>query len=85
MAVELRNVLGADLGLDRPLPATLVFDYPTIDAIVNYVASEAFGGNGSAFDGDGMQELIGRQLEGLSEDEAEAMLLEELAAIDEDG
>jgi hypothetical protein len=31
MAVELRNVLGASIA--RTLPATLLFDYPTIDAL----------------------------------------------------
>jgi hypothetical protein len=41
MAVELRNLLGAGLGLARPLPATLVFDYPTIRAIAGYLADEA--------------------------------------------
>jgi myxalamid-type polyketide synthase MxaB len=40
MAVELRNVIGAGLGLKRTLPATLVFDYPTVEAITNYLLSE---------------------------------------------
>src|SRR5262249_21072336 len=35
MAVELRNQLARQL--QRPLPATLAFDYPTIHAIVNYI------------------------------------------------
>jgi polyketide synthase 12/myxalamid-type polyketide synthase MxaB len=38
MAVELRNSLGA--ALDRHLPATLLFDYPTISAVSNYLADE---------------------------------------------
>jgi polyketide synthase 12/myxalamid-type polyketide synthase MxaB len=33
MAVELRNLLRADLDLGTPLTATLVFDHPTIEAI----------------------------------------------------
>ena len=43
MAVELRNLLGAALGSGRPLPATLVFDYPTVDAIAGYLADEVLG------------------------------------------
>ncbi len=35
MAVELRNVLGNMLG--KPLPATIIFDYPTIDALTDYL------------------------------------------------
>jgi acyl carrier protein len=37
MAVELRNVLSQRLGLKRPLPATLVFDYPSIQAMADYL------------------------------------------------
>jgi len=40
MAVELRNLLGAGLHLKRALPATLVFDYPTVPAITTYLARE---------------------------------------------
>jgi polyene macrolide polyketide synthase len=40
-AVELRNMLQRDLG--KSFPATLVFDCPTIDAVVEYVATEVFG------------------------------------------
>jgi hypothetical protein len=42
MAVQLRNQLGAGLGLDRPLPATLMFDYPTIDSITSYLSGIVF-------------------------------------------
>jgi len=37
MAVQLRNQLGAGLALDKPLPATLMFDQPTIDALAGYL------------------------------------------------
>jgi acyl transferase domain-containing protein/NADPH:quinone reductase-like Zn-dependent oxidoreductase/SAM-dependent methyltransferase/acyl carrier protein len=40
MAVELRSLLTAELGLARSLPATLVFDYPTIAALTTYLAEE---------------------------------------------
>jgi hypothetical protein len=37
MAVQLRNQLGMGIGAERPLPATLMFDYPTIDAIAEHL------------------------------------------------
>ena len=37
MAVQLRSQLGRDLALADPLPATLMFDHPTIDAIAAYL------------------------------------------------
>jgi acyl transferase domain-containing protein/NADPH:quinone reductase-like Zn-dependent oxidoreductase len=40
MAVELRNLLGSSLDLKRPLPVTLVYDYPTVLAINEYLAQE---------------------------------------------
>lgn len=38
MAVQLRNGLLRALGLAKPLPATLMFDHPTIEAIAAYLA-----------------------------------------------
>lgn len=42
MAVEVRNILGADLGLDRPLPASLVFDHPSVDALADHLGALLF-------------------------------------------
>ncbi|HET9171125.1 MAG TPA: acyltransferase domain-containing protein, partial [Actinospica sp.] len=42
-AVELRNQLGTTLG--ERLPATLIFDYPTPDALAAYLAGRASGGS----------------------------------------
>jgi SAM-dependent methyltransferase len=37
MAVQLRNALGTALALERPLPSTLMFDYPTIDTMAAFL------------------------------------------------
>ena len=39
MAVQLRNELSSGLGLDRPLPATLIFDRPTINSLSTYLSA----------------------------------------------
>jgi acyl carrier protein len=39
-AVELRNILSSHLNLQRSLPATLVFDYPTINALTDHLAQD---------------------------------------------
>lgn len=37
MAIELRDWLATGLAIATPLPATLMFDYPTIDAIAGHL------------------------------------------------
>jgi NAD(P)-dependent dehydrogenase (short-subunit alcohol dehydrogenase family)/acyl carrier protein len=41
LAVELRNTLGKAVG--RTLPATLLFDYPTIETLTEYFLTDVFG------------------------------------------
>src|SRR5262249_51578794 len=40
MAVELRNALSRELELSQTLPATLIFDYPNVEGIAEYLASQ---------------------------------------------
>jgi hypothetical protein len=78
MAVELRNTLARATGL--PLPATLLFDYPTLEALAGQLARvlgleepEAPEGRAAAPARSGADALAA-----LSDDEAEQLLLEEL-------
>jgi NADPH:quinone reductase-like Zn-dependent oxidoreductase len=86
MAVELRNRLGSGLGFKQKLPATLVFDYPTVEALVRFLTQElSRTETGSA---DTRPETIMApdstlvealaELEQLSDEEAEALLFSEL-------
>jgi len=45
MAVELRNALGTAVG--QVLPATLLFDHPSVEALVRYLAGEVLGLRGA--------------------------------------
>jgi hypothetical protein len=87
MAVELRDRLVRGLGLERSLPATLVFDHPTIEAVARYLqdvmrtgAPPGFasaGDDGAAATAAARADEVAR----LSEDEAEALLLKTLAGL----
>jgi NADPH:quinone reductase-like Zn-dependent oxidoreductase/acyl carrier protein len=85
MAVELRNAVGAALG--RPQPATLLFDHPTTDTLVEHLLAlvEASAGPtddpGATADPNGgppAADTDDIDVAALTEQEAEALLLAEL-------
>jgi acyl transferase domain-containing protein/protein-L-isoaspartate O-methyltransferase len=80
MAVELRTLLGAGLELPRALPATLAFDYPSIEAIAAFLDREVFGA-GPGVPVDGPAQVDPTDVAELSDDEAELLLLAELDAL----
>jgi acyl transferase domain-containing protein/NADPH:quinone reductase-like Zn-dependent oxidoreductase/acyl carrier protein len=73
MAVELRNAIAA--AIDRPLPATLLFDYPSIDSVAAYiecdVVPELFGAAVPSID-------AWIDVDRMTEEETERALIEEL-------
>jgi acyl carrier protein len=88
MAVELRNLLGSGLGLKRSLPATLVFDYPTVEAIADYLAKEVLSlapveaaepesAATPGVDGKKMEQVL-ESIEELSDEEVERLFAEKM-------
>jgi acyl carrier protein len=77
MAVELRNVLTRSLGTS--LPATLLFDYPSLEALVSYLTGVLKLGVAAAAQAEpaGARESYDT-VAALSDAEAEALLLAEL-------
>jgi len=76
MTVELRNAISR--AVDRSLPATLVFDHPTLNALSAHLLDAVLGlGAGAASPGDALPDGFA-DVQGLSEQEAEALLLKEL-------
>ncbi len=43
MAIELRNRLRMSLAIEAALPATLVFDYPSVTVLTDFLAADVFG------------------------------------------
>lgn len=73
LAVDLRNRLEASLDLE--LPATLVFDHPSVDALLDHVlATLGLAAGDDTLDADAAALLA--EIEGLSDDEVAARLAE---------
>jgi acyl transferase domain-containing protein/SAM-dependent methyltransferase len=85
MAVQLRNLLELGLGMERSLPATLMFDYPTIASISALLVEFTSGKDPSAFPSPPIENQPAesrsdraQEIGALSDDEAEALLLQRL-------
>lgn len=80
MAVQLRNRLSQDLGLSGRLPSTLVFEHPTCSAIAAFLDKQLFAAPAAATPvGEATAGAPKRvDLGELTEQEAEALLLERL-------
>jgi acyl carrier protein len=82
MAVELRNLLGRGLRLGRSMPATLLYDYPTISELADYIAKDVLHWEGaearqSPSQDAGMSGVID-QIEDLSDEEVDRLFAEKM-------
>jgi hypothetical protein len=82
MAVELRDRLQTGLGLPRKLPATLVFDHPTIRAVATFLerelpATDAVRAAASAR----AASVATADIADMADDDVEALLLQKLGEL----
>lgn len=83
MAVDLRSRISNGLRLSEPLPVTMFFDYPTLESLSEFIAGEVFKlptdehGKENKVDREPSRHLT--EIEKLTEEEAEALLLKELS------
>jgi acyl carrier protein len=70
LSFELRNVLGAALG--KSFPATLLFDYPTIETLGGFILRDGWGAE-TVEETAPAQDAVG-SVEDLSDDEVDRLL-----------
>ena len=85
MAVELRNRLASGAGGGIAVPATLMFDYPTIEAIARFLRRQMLGAGAPAPEGPRRRTPNAprppRGSPELSDEEAEALLIQKLESL----
>jgi acyl carrier protein len=84
MAIELRNRLSKALGAKNPLSATLVFDYPTMDALADYLEKDVLGFEAPAPEASTAHDTTSaraEELQQMDDDQVEAMLMEKLRSL----
>ena len=79
-ALEFRNRLEAEL--DTTLPATLAFDYPTLDAVGTYLAALLLKTAAKESDAPAINTTYASELEALTTDELSSLLASELGQDD---
>ena len=86
LALELKNRLQTGLNLDTNLPSTLIYDYPTIEAVVGYLEKVLFGSDPEPVvsaepTAPDPRETGAAELDNLSEEEIESLLLKKIKNI----
>ncbi|MFG1955943.1 type I polyketide synthase, partial [Micromonospora sp. NPDC048830] len=84
MAIELKNVLQSQLG--QPLPSTVVFEYPTVESLTDYLAQDVLALDTSVAEEPEPEAPPTRtdtaeRLRDLSEDDLEDLLAQKLASL----
>jgi len=87
LAIELRNRLSSGLGLEQSLPVSLLYDYPSVGAITDFLLENVLfpGAEKTGTGRTGKPDRDFTAIRDLSEEEAEALLLKELAGEERDG
>jgi acyl carrier protein len=81
MAVELRDRLSSSLALEQPLPATLIFDYPNVEAVASFLRNRIYPQTDAPSGDPGVRErvpVIRKDIASLSDEEVEALINERL-------